>query len=227
MIIPLILTTLLIHFSPKGWENVLFELGSERLKRCQHNLPGKKTFVLTPMYRTKFRQTSHCEGYYHLVTVKLDRRAHLSRDISGNTGQRKIATNCKFLATLLLFMFPYIHSKRALPCYRLQSSRRILTPGFPHRCSSEENEDDQEGEDSARHDPGSSDAAEVNSKADDQWQDTDGFEDVREELQESGGMMVRFRADNWGILVIGPDFCGLELFGRCFGLRVKVQLWFN
>ena len=35
MIIPLILTTLLIHFSPKGWENVLFELGSELFdSRC-------------------------------------------------------------------------------------------------------------------------------------------------------------------------------------------------
>ena len=32
MIILLILTTSLIHFSLKGWENVLFELGSERVK---------------------------------------------------------------------------------------------------------------------------------------------------------------------------------------------------
>ena len=32
MIILLIVTTSLIHFSLKGWENVLFELGSERVK---------------------------------------------------------------------------------------------------------------------------------------------------------------------------------------------------
>ena len=33
MIIPLILTTSLTHFSLNGWENVIFELGSERVGR--------------------------------------------------------------------------------------------------------------------------------------------------------------------------------------------------
>ena len=33
MIMLPILTTSLIHFSSKGWENVLFELGSERVNR--------------------------------------------------------------------------------------------------------------------------------------------------------------------------------------------------
>ena len=33
MIIVPILTSSLIHFSLKGWENVLFELGSERVNR--------------------------------------------------------------------------------------------------------------------------------------------------------------------------------------------------
>ena len=33
MIIVPILTTSLIHFSLKGWENVLFELGSERVNQ--------------------------------------------------------------------------------------------------------------------------------------------------------------------------------------------------
>ena len=38
MIIPPILTTSLIQFSKKGWENVLFELGSERGKWCPSNM---------------------------------------------------------------------------------------------------------------------------------------------------------------------------------------------
>ena len=39
MIILPILTTSFIHFSLKGWENVLFDLGSERVKKVATNVP--------------------------------------------------------------------------------------------------------------------------------------------------------------------------------------------
>ena len=40
MILVPVLTTSLIHFSWKGWENVLFELGSERVKRAMETRPS-------------------------------------------------------------------------------------------------------------------------------------------------------------------------------------------
>ena len=44
MIILPILTTSLIHFSSKGWEDVLFEIGSERVKNCVPPSQGRVRF---------------------------------------------------------------------------------------------------------------------------------------------------------------------------------------
>ena len=53
MIMLTILTTSLMHFSLKGWENVLFELRSERVRAfcledtelCNENREGRVTFA--------------------------------------------------------------------------------------------------------------------------------------------------------------------------------------
>ena len=69
MIIPLILTTSFIHFSLKGWENVLVELGSERVN------PGacvivRDVFVGGPSFPTLFAAAIF-EGRIRICEVKV------------------------------------------------------------------------------------------------------------------------------------------------------------
>ena len=94
----------LVIVGNSGWFPRLISLVPKWMPLCidkqitvQHKLGSYGIGVWNAVrhVRTKFRRTSHCEGYYHLVPVKLDRNTqYLSGDISVNTGQRKIARNC-------------------------------------------------------------------------------------------------------------------------------------
>ena len=62
MILVPVLTTSLIHFSWKGWENVLFELGIERLKSCCRDTTEIRFW--SPVQSPRFWVSSYCTTWW-------------------------------------------------------------------------------------------------------------------------------------------------------------------
>ena len=77
MIIPPILTTSLIHFSSNGWENVLFEIGSEKVNpftpesdQCQNSPAASQEIWHHTVWRTwLFIANSHEKWLYYKFSL--------------------------------------------------------------------------------------------------------------------------------------------------------------
>ena len=91
MILVPVLTTSLIHFSLKGWENVLFELGSERVKVGQ-GIPTVVSLLLLFLSRHRFflikytlilQPLKKCTGLVLLVITKAHPPCKLDLNLTG------------------------------------------------------------------------------------------------------------------------------------------------
>ena len=120
MILVPVLTTSLIHFSLKGWENVLFELGTERVKPWPNGTP--KSSQLEPSYKIKTwiggwpNDNAKSDGKKQCNCLNTTVQLH-----NGNNGTtwRKLGENflLHFAAIVITFCVGYYILRRNKVCW--------------------------------------------------------------------------------------------------------------